>query len=150
MNDGSLPWRFGVYLEHEPLPKFGVIKEVLPMPNDPDANYQGPGRYRHYKGGEYEVLGLALREELAHKEGPFSTALKECEHCGSRGTEVECRCRYRRHVNLAVVIYRPLTPGSMLEGRDEDFWSRPLDDFNATVNNPGHMPALVPRFERMT
>lgn len=25
-------------------------------------NYQGPGRYRHYKGGEYEVLGLVVDE----------------------------------------------------------------------------------------
>lgn len=26
------------------------------------TNYQGSGRYRHYKGGEYLVLGLALEE----------------------------------------------------------------------------------------
>lgn len=24
--------------------------------------YEGPGKYRHFKGSEYEVLGLALRE----------------------------------------------------------------------------------------
>ncbi len=29
-------------------------------------NYEGPGRYRHYKGGEYEVLGLG-REEATHR-----------------------------------------------------------------------------------
>lgn len=27
------------------------------------GGYDGPGRYRHYKGGEYEVLGLAARVE---------------------------------------------------------------------------------------
>lgn len=26
-------------------------------------SYDGPGIYRHYKGGEYEVIGLAVREE---------------------------------------------------------------------------------------
>lgn len=29
----------------------------------PEMNYQGPGLYRHYKGGYYEVLGLALQED---------------------------------------------------------------------------------------
>lgn len=24
--------------------------------------YAGPGRYRHYKGGEYEVIGVGLEE----------------------------------------------------------------------------------------
>lgn len=27
-----------------------------------ERNYFGPGRYRHYKGGEYEVIGVALTE----------------------------------------------------------------------------------------
>ena len=26
------------------------------------SNYRGPGKYRHYKGGEYLVVGLALLE----------------------------------------------------------------------------------------
>src|SRR5689334_7701166 len=64
-------------------------------------SYEGPGRYRHYKGGEYEVLGLALREE-------------------SKGTDNE----------VTEVVYRPLTLGSILEGREEVFWTRVLEDFN--------------------
>lgn len=31
--------------------------------NVDQANYRGPGKYRHYKGGEYLVLGLALQED---------------------------------------------------------------------------------------
>lgn len=70
-------------------------------------NYHGPGRYRHYKGGEYEVLGLAIREETKEAEGGF---VKE-------------------------VIYRPLTFGSLLEEMpDISFWSRRLDDFDALVD----------------
>jgi hypothetical protein len=30
-------------------------------------NYRGPGKYRHYKGGEYFVLGLALQENDLRK-----------------------------------------------------------------------------------
>ena len=36
------------------------------------SNYQGPGRYRHYKGGEYEVIGLAIREETIGTESEVS------------------------------------------------------------------------------
>lgn len=32
------------------------------------TNYQGPGTYRHYKGNQYEVLGLALQEDSLDKE----------------------------------------------------------------------------------
>ena len=31
---------------------------LLPLPSEPQ-----PGRYRHYKGGEYRVLGLARHSE---------------------------------------------------------------------------------------
>lgn len=88
-------------------------------------NYQGPGRYRHYKGGEYEVLGLALSEETVDKPSdPKNGPGREWE---------ETR-----------VIYRPLTPGSMLEHRDEDFWSRELSVFNEQAGMPGQ-----PRFEKI-
>ena len=86
--------------------------------------YDGPGRYRHYKGEEYEVLGLALREETKHA---ITTPITE-------------------------VVYRPLTPGSILEQRDEVFWTRILDDFNANVKNPNATTdhpewKYVPRFK---
>lgn len=114
----------------------------------PEPNYQGPGKYRHYKGGEYQVLGLAIREETAHKEGPIEHALKACSHCGSRGTERVCGCGHNRTVNTVVVIYRPLTPGSMLEMfSGVEFWERTLTDFNGQVwATPG---INVPRFERL-
>jgi len=70
--------------------------------------YKGPGKYRHYKGPEYLVLGLALREDSINKSGHFE-------------------------VGETFVIYKPLTPGSILENRKEDFWARRLDDFNKDV-----------------
>lgn len=90
------------------------------------TNYQGPGRYRHYKGGEYEVLGLALQENTVTKPHQIGEG----------------------HEEITFVIYRPLTPGSMLEIRDENFWARELDDFNETVVLDNG-ETLVPRFERM-
>lgn len=87
------------------------------------GNYQGPGRYRHYKGGEYEVLGLALREDSIDKNG----VVKPSEVDGSQ-----------------FVIYRPLTVGSLLERRREDFWARDLDDFDAMVSREhGQVPRFV-------
>lgn len=35
-------------------------------------NYKGPGIYRHYKGGFYRVLGLAVREETIGTEEEIS------------------------------------------------------------------------------
>lgn len=87
-------------------------------------NYQGPGHYRHYKGGEYEVLGLGM-EEATH---------------------------------TTVVIY--IAHAFQIPDPEVLFWTRPLDDFNATVNNPGDCGdsdcegcnqdvAPVPRFIRL-
>lgn len=33
------------------------MSDLPPLPNTP------PGRYRHYKGGEYEVIGVARHSE---------------------------------------------------------------------------------------
>jgi hypothetical protein len=79
--------------------------------------YTGPGKYRHYKGGEYEAIGLALHESELYQ----------------------------------LVIYRPLTPGSKLEGSYDKplpvhFWARPLSDFNAVVDIHG---GPIDRFSRI-
>lgn len=87
------------------------------------SGYSGPGRYRHYKGGEYDVLGVALREDSIDKGGAVSPVASAGEQ---------------------FVIYRPLTPGSLLERRAEDFWARRLDDFNAMVEREhGKVPRFV-------
>ena len=88
------------------------------------TGYAGPGLYRHYKGGEYEVLGIALQEDSIDKDA----------------TEPGPGVRF--------VIYRPLTPGSLLETADYgdcDFWARELGDFDAMVDREGDQ---VPRFAR--
>jgi hypothetical protein len=86
-------------------------------------NYEGPGIYQHYKGGIYDVLGLGVREETVIK--PHDRPVDE------------------EHQNpTIVVIYKPLTPGSML-GRGEfhgvDFWERTLEDFDAQVDLVGQI-----------
>lgn len=92
-----------------------------------DVNYQGPGRYRHYKGCEYEVLGLALKEDTVDKsvDDLFS------------GT--------------TFVIYRQLTGVSFIHNRQEDFWARELSDFDETVDVQefeGHFK--IPRFKKIS
>lgn len=90
--------------------------------------YDGPGRYRHFKGDEYEVLGVGLTEDAGEP----------------------------------AVIYRPLFAQGqrllMLAGAD--FWTRPLEDFDATVLRTADRPAgpgaqdvartaFMPRFEKL-
>ena len=80
-----------------------------------NVNYVGPGRYQHYKGGEYMVLGLALQED---------------------------------DLKRTYVIYKPLSPGSLLEGYPEEFWARELGNFNAQVPDIAWSgDATVPRFK---
>ena len=89
-------------------------------------SYEGPGTYQHYKGALYEVLGIALREDSIVKYAS-----------GSMDT----------HSAQRFVIYRPLTPGSLI-GKPpfEDCWAwaRDLDDFNETVAVTG--VDRLPRF----
>jgi hypothetical protein len=102
-----------------------AASEVTRRDEASGANYVGPGRYRHYKGGEYEVLGLAMHESMLYR----------------------------------LVIYRPLTAGSKLDGTPVTFWARPLDDFNEQVPQPGvkldftkgqvEHGYVMPRFEKM-
>lgn len=91
------------------------------------GNYQGPGVYRHYKGGYYRVLGIAWREETK----------KKTTNSGSASAWRE-------------VIYAPLTPGGALDDvEDVDFWSRLLGNFNEKViiKDERLEGVEVPRFE---
>lgn len=91
-----------------------------------EQNYKGPGRYRHYKGGEYEVLGLGRSEFLGR---PLRTGLGD---------------------PILDVVYRMFEPDPMSLF---DFWLRPLDDFNAQVRIESELGAandlFVPRFEKI-
>lgn len=90
------------------------------MIDEDHGGYQGIGIYEHYKGGKYFVVGLALREE--------SKDLGEW---------------------LTEVIYAPMTEGSLLEQRQETFWTRLLTNFNEKVDGPEMNiggPEMVPRF----
>ena len=41
-----------------------ITKEIIPMASSADrAPVVEPGRYRHYKGNEYEVIGMAQHSE---------------------------------------------------------------------------------------
>lgn len=95
-----------------------------------EPNYRGPGLYRHYKGDEYRVLGRGLSEETVRKPG-------QPEHDDAGPEEVR-------------VIYEPLSPGSLLEKRDEDFWTREFSVFNEQVRvRRGLDWVWVPRFEKI-
>lgn len=92
----------------------------------------GPGIYRHYKGGLYEVLGLGLREDSIIK--PHD------EH--SEGFKKDA-------IGVTYVIYRPISEGSMLESRQEEYWLRELSDFNADVEDVAWKDASIPRFTKL-
>lgn len=90
-------------------------------------NYQGPGIYQHYKGGMYLVLGLALQENTVTKPG---VQIGE------------------GHEEITHVVYKPLSPGSLLEEREGvGFWARELSDFNGWIDG-GDEPD-VPRFHKV-
>lgn len=101
-------------------------------------NYSGPGIYRHYKGGLYEVLGLGLKEDTVQKPGqdpPYTDAARKTV----APKEVVC------------VVYRPVpyhAKESLLDSREEDFWLRELEDFNATILPQGVGHPGGPRFRR--
>lgn len=95
-------------------------------------NYQGPGRYQHYKGGIYNVLGLALQEDTVAKPDQPDSVIVEDE--------------------IVFVIYEPCSAGSLLDGRHEQFWARHLGDFNAQLEGDEVEiggPEVVPRFVKL-
>jgi hypothetical protein len=85
-------------------------------------SYQGPGRYRHYKGNEYEVIGLAIMEESLLR------------HNDLKGADVE-------------VVYQPTGP-SLLDNSPASFWTRPLHVFNMEVERKSD-GIKVKRFEKL-
>lgn len=121
--------------------------------------YDGPGIYQHYKGAYYAVLGLSLDEETVVKPGEPT---QECACCHGHEWQgvcpesdrvvFSCRMVLLRGRETTRVIYQPLTDGSMLEERREDFWTRKLDDFNETVvitSDPPMPGPRVPRFRKL-
>jgi hypothetical protein len=89
--------------------------------------YEGPGIYRHYKGGEYFVLGLALHEH-GKDHNPNFDPMSEDSH---------------------QVIYKPRSPGSSLFGSPATMWIRKLTNFNKMVDNPHDPLTMVPRFQKI-
>ena len=115
-------------------------------------NYRGPGIYRHYKGGLYDIFGLALWEPMAGKEDSdigladklrnFAEefAAVDWDHTHAETVE-EDRAMLLRAAELLseqkFVIYAPMTPGSILEGMDDvEFWARGKQDFDSDVGVP--------------
>lgn len=104
--------------------------------------YEGPGIYRHYKGGLYDVVMLIVDEETMYKPGQDPLADAYVEGIGAENVNPP----------TTRVVYKPLTPGSLLEDREEEGWGRKLEVFNEEVPEPGPetVGAMIPRFERET
>lgn len=85
----------------------------------PLNNYEGPGLYRHYKGGEYEVLGLSIDESTL--------------------SSVEVVYRPVDHSDLGKI--------AGWESDSVELWRRPLDDFNELVMLNHNL--AVRRFEKI-
>src|SRR3954447_19550162 len=141
--------------------------EVARQIREASVSYHGPGIYRHYKGGRYEVIGLALWEPMAGKEDSdvkladelveFSNDFAATDWDMVSVEEIQrMRTMLRRAATLLseqkFVIYEPLTPGSMLEDLPGvKFWARGQQDFNETlprgsprVPRCGWVSALLP------
>jgi hypothetical protein len=115
-------------------------------------NYRGPGIYRHYKGGLYDIFGLALWEPMAGKEDSdvnladrlveFANefAAVDWDHTHEETLERDRKMLLRAAELLSeqkFVIYAPMTPGSMLEDLPGvEFWARGKQDFDADVPVP--------------
>jgi hypothetical protein len=115
-------------------------------------NYRGPGIYRHYKGGLYDIFGLALWEPMAgKKDGDTGLADKLVDFandfaaCDWDMVPVESIEEDRQMLLRAAkllseqyfVIYEPMTPGSMLEDLPGvKFWARGKQDFDSDVGVP--------------
>ena len=75
-----------------------------------------PGRYRHFKGGEYEVLGLATHSET---EEPMVVYRYEVLGLATHSETEE-----------PMVVYRPLYG-------ERGLWVRPAAMWNETVERDG-------------
>jgi hypothetical protein len=124
-------------------------------------NYRGPGIYRHYKGGLYEVAGLALWEPMAGKEDSDVKLSDELVNLADSFTadwdmvssqEIErIRAMLLRAAELLseplLVIYEPMSPGSMLRDLPGvKFWARGKADFDGDVNIPDKADSTMARF----
>ena len=123
------------------------------------SNYRGPGLYQHYKGGYYDVFELALWEPMAGKEDGDTDLASNLEAIaanserGGRDLEDNEIAMLRRAAELlstrTLVIYEPLTEGSLLEGMEGvRFWARGREDFDGdgTVPDAKGIAMTVPRF----
>jgi hypothetical protein len=110
-------------------------------------NYRGPGLYRHYKGGLYDVFGLALWEPMAGKsdnEDDLSDkllAIAANSERGGRDLEDDEIVMLRQAAKLLsedkFVIYEPMSPGSFLEDiPGVQWWARGKHDFDSDVSIP--------------
>lgn len=99
-------------------------------------NYRGPGMYRHYKGGFYHVLGLALQEDTISKPNEWIGGRVVTIHYSDGESRELAPDMTPRHP-VYYVIYEPLSPGSLLEEGEyviADFWARELSNFNQMVD----------------
>jgi hypothetical protein len=121
--------------------------------------YKGPGVYKHYKGGYYDIFGQALWEPMAGKDDGDTDLAANLEAIaanserGGRDLEDNEIAMLRRAAELLserkFVIYAPLTPGSLLEGMDDvEFWARGRKDFDtdATIPDARGIAMTVRRF----
>jgi hypothetical protein len=84
------------------------------------VNYKGPGIYRHYKGGEYRVVGLAA------EEATFTPVVI-----------------YRPNGEIMPADVKEKTGGVLVS-----YWTRPLSSFNGdgAVPDAKGLDMTVPRF----
>jgi hypothetical protein len=104
-------------------------------------NYRGPGIYRHYKGGLYDIVGLALWEPMAGKKnnepGIGDAVASIAENLPDGPSKLVLMQAAELLSEPLFVIYEPMSTGSMLRDLPGvKFWARAKADFDADVNVP--------------
>jgi hypothetical protein len=92
--------------------------------------YKGPGRYRHYKGMEYEVIGRAEREATKHLKRPIIDVIYKPASAQGK----ECRGDFwSRRLEVFNDDVGPLTHGDEARGFVPRF-----EKVEVKVINPGY------------
>jgi hypothetical protein len=106
-----------------------------------------PGRYRHFKGGRYEVLSVA---DPLDKTNP--PPLMECEGSARHSEHEDAKLTVFRDVQTGARFYTLFTSGYTVDGphvvyrsAKGELWARPVAMWNEIVKHEGK---LVMRFTR--